>query len=178
MPPRVLMISFVRSNTRDVKTEEKGNVVTSWTGIVPPFPLPHPTHSAAGRTGGGGLEGRGYCLGRRHCLPPAHRGIAARRQHAPARCYAMLVVRERRVRVADESSAELGDVVTLRGEVRLNSCPRALACFLQIDACCGWSLHSSAFFAYYHYNIQPARSVCLRSLRSVNTRMLTDARSG
>jgi hypothetical protein len=78
MPPRVLMISFVRSNTRDVKTEEKGNGVTSWKGIVPPFPLPHPTHSAAGRTGGGGLEGRGYCLGRRHCLPPTGvRGKAA-----------------------------------------------------------------------------------------------------
>ena len=69
MPPRVLMVSLVRSNTRDVKTEEKGNGVTSWKGIMPPFPLPHPTHSAAGRTGGG-LEGRGYCLGRRHCLPP------------------------------------------------------------------------------------------------------------
>lgn len=80
MSPRVLMISCVKSNTRDVTTGEMGNGVTSWKGIMPPFPLPHPTHSAAGRTGGG-LEGRGYCLGRRHCLPPT--GSAARREHTP-----------------------------------------------------------------------------------------------
>jgi hypothetical protein len=56
------------------------------------------------------------------------------------------------VRVADESSAELGDAVTLRGEVRLNSSSCALACFPQVDACCGWSLHP-AFYPYCYYNI-------------------------
>ena len=145
MSPCALMISFKRSNTRDVRTEEKGNGVTSWKGIMPPFPLPHPTHSAAGRTGGGGLEGRGYCLGRRHCLPPT--GVSRQGGNTHHQCGAVLCdvggEEAARQHVADESSAELGDAVTLRSEVRLNTCSRALACFPQFDACCGWSLHPS-----------------------------------
>ena len=181
MPPRVLMISLVKSNTRDVKTEEKGNGVTSWKGIVPPFPLPHPTHSAAGRTGGGGLEGRGYCLGRRHCLPPT--GVSRQGGNTHHQCGAVLCdvggEEAARQHVADESSAELGDAVTLsaRGEVRSCSCSRALACFLRLmRAAARVSTRRSS--SYLVAATHPARPVRLQRTPSVNTTMLVEADSG
>ena len=114
-----------------------------------PFPYPTPPTALQGGQEEEGSRGGGTAWAAGTAFrPPA---CAARRQHAPpVRC----CLPRRwwwRSSCTRRESAELGDAVTLRGEVRLNSSSCALACFPQVDACCGWSLHS-AFFPYCYYN--------------------------